>query len=139
MNWNFSYKDGHLIRDEDGKVMGNKDRDGYMCFTKGNRSFKVHRVIYELHHGSIAKGLQVHHINSNKQDNRIENLALVTPQQNCTKTDRLGNGYYLHKQSNKYHAYRVFKGKKYSSGYWVTKCGAYLASKMIFVNLKHQF
>ena len=132
--WKFSYTDGKLIRDKDGKQMGNVDKDGYLCFSMNKSTHKVHRIIYELHHGAIPKGMQIHHINSNKQDNRIENLKLVTPQQNRTQPDSMGNGFYLHKQSNKYHAYRVYKGKKYSNGYWSTKCGAYIASKMIFVN-----
>jgi hypothetical protein len=37
-----------------------------------------HVVVWEAHFGQIPKGMDVHHINGNKLDNRIGNLALLT-------------------------------------------------------------
>jgi uncharacterized protein YbdZ (MbtH family) len=36
-----------------------------------------HRAVWKQHKGKIPKGYEIHHINHNRQDNRIENLALL--------------------------------------------------------------
>lgn len=54
----------------------------------------VHTLVYSAFHGEITKGYQVNHINEIKTDNRIENLELLTPKENCnhgTRNIRIGN------------------------------------------------
>lgn len=41
-----------------------------------------HRFVWETNHGVIPIGMEIDHINGDRQDNRIENLRLVTRQQN---------------------------------------------------------
>lgn len=43
------------------------------------KSARIHRLVYESFVGDIPKGKKyhIHHINGNKQDNRVENLELV--------------------------------------------------------------
>ena len=70
---------------------------GYLCSTSGYWRIKIcsvahalHRVIYEMHHGSIPEDMDVDHIDNNKSNNRIENLQLLTRAENVLKNMRGG-------------------------------------------------
>ena len=109
--------------------------NGYVQLNKRvNGERWEHRVVYEKHHGPIPKGMQIHHINGNKQDNRIENLAMLSDKDNKQKSDRMGKGYTI--RSNKKHPYqanRKVNGIYYVIGSFGTACGAYMASRMAYL------
>ena len=71
--------------------MGNKNNRGYLIFAvrkyaqPGHKTYLVHRFIYECFNGVIAEGMEIDHINNNKEDNRLCNLQLLTPQENSKK------------------------------------------------------
>lgn len=56
------------------------DNYGYWVITsrkEGNFNKKLHRLIYEEEYGEIPEGYVIHHLNSIKTDNRIENLQCI--------------------------------------------------------------
>lgn len=63
-----------------------KKNSGYLLvslYKNGvSKKFLVSRLIYSTFYGSIPIGMQVNHINENKQDNSIQNLNLMTPKEN---------------------------------------------------------
>ena len=61
----------------------NKSTTGYLQFSNRGKETLVHRYIYERFYNKIIdKGNQIDHIDGNKSNNSIKNLAEVTPGQN---------------------------------------------------------
>lgn len=96
-SYSWYYLNGYAVRDfrVDGK----------------RKHTKMHRFIYELKHGDIKDGMIIDHINRDKLDNMVENLRIVTKQENNTNKSKRKN------TSSKYVG--VSKNKK--SGNWVVE------------------
>ena len=86
-------KDGkiiHIIKKVPHK--GNENGDGYLIYKvrkhgqPSYKNFKAHRFIYECFNGVIKKRKEIDHINNIKDDNRLCNLQLLTPSENCKKS-----------------------------------------------------
>ena len=70
---------------------GYKRGNGYMqCNVRkyGGRfkRYYVHRFVFECFNGLIPEGKVIDHINDDRKDNRLCNLQLLTPQENCKKS-----------------------------------------------------
>jgi hypothetical protein len=68
---------------------------GGFCKTTGRyfvrlkrKSYLVHRIIYEMHMGSIADGLVIDHIDGNPSNNTVKNLRVVTGAVNTRNAKR---------------------------------------------------
>lgn len=72
------------------------DKDGYLRVTQGDRQILIHRFIMEKYLGRpLTKQEDVHHRNGDRQDNRLQNLELLSHGKHSTithtkdKSDRL--------------------------------------------------
>lgn len=63
-----------------------KHNTGYLqfhCWQNGKvKCIRVHRAVWEAFNGPIPSGLEINHINTIRDDNRLENLEVVTPSEN---------------------------------------------------------
>ena len=71
-----------------------------VCNQNGIKIFYVHRFVYECINGPIPDGMEINHINNDKQDNCIENLELVTRQQNMIYEGKNRLGKKISKKQN---------------------------------------
>lgn len=82
-------KSGFYFLTKNGKKLGRKssspdgyghiDKEGYRQLWDGEqkRLRSEHSMVWEAYFGEIPEGMQIHHRNENRLDNRIENLMLV--------------------------------------------------------------
>lgn len=64
------------------------DNQGYkqvVLYRDGKRYFRrVHRLVWESYNGDIKEGMVINHIDSNKTNNSLSNLEVVTNQYNVS-------------------------------------------------------
>lgn len=72
-----------------------KHRCGYRTVTLQipgglNRTFYIHRLVYEFWKERIPKGMQINHIDGNKTNNNLNNLELVSRKDNMKHAQEMG-------------------------------------------------
>ena len=88
--------------------------------------YNLHRMIFMYHYGYLTHGLQIDHIDTNKSNNRIENLREVTSSQNHMNTKlRVDNtsgikGVYWNKPRRKWYSRIRVNGKNTYLGSYST-------------------
>ena len=103
---------------------------GYRAVMINNKSFKYHRVVYFIHnqewdiHNSCRDNL-IDHIDQDKLNNNIENLRVVSHQQNIW--NRKTKGFHFHRKSGKYLARITLNTKRMTIGYFNTEDEAHQA------------
>jgi len=135
----FYYRDGKLFNNryrgrqarKDEEAGGNSGyKDEYKKVGIRGYYYKTHRLVWVFHYGDIPTELQVDHINGNKFDNRIENLRLVTAQENLF--NRKAKGYYWETARGQWNARIGINGVKMFLGRFDTEVEArtaYLKAK----------
>ena len=108
---------------------------GYRVVRINNKLYKYHRVVYYLHNEEwdirdSCRDNSIDHIDRNKLNNNIENLRVVTNQQNQWNTN--SKGFAFHKATGKYEARIMVDGKRKHLGLFETEYearNAYLDAK----------
>ena len=62
------------------------DQNGYVEIRINKKKYFEHRFVWEKVNGKIPKGYIIHHLNGDKQDNRIENLCMLPRKEHSPKT-----------------------------------------------------
>jgi len=57
---------------------GTISTQGYKVIYVNRKRVLEHRYVWEKVNGKIPKGFQIHHINNDRLDNRIENLTIMS-------------------------------------------------------------
>ena len=65
-------------KDEYGYIRANLQKD-----SGGQQHWRFHRLIWTAVNGEIPEGMQVNHIDENKENNSISNLNLLSCKENC--------------------------------------------------------
>ena len=102
-----------------------KAKNGYLLVrlyaSENSWTFYLHRLVWEAFNGKILEGIQVNHKNEIKTDNRLENLNLMTPKENCnwgTAQDRKRKSMKeKHRYLTEEHKQKLLEGRKKSNTY----------------------
>ena len=138
----FKYRDGKLYnkinrnnRASKGDRSGTLSPSGYRMSHVNGKNIREHRVIWEMLNGKIPKGLQIDHINRIKDDNRIENLRVVTGSVNRHNNNGVGVKIDKRALARPYTAHIKNKQKSIHIGNYGTFCGAKMARMMYKLKL----
>lgn len=87
------YDDEHILKPHKVIVYG-KERLQTALTKDGVKKYPIiARLVYETFVGEIPEGMQVNHIDENPSNNKVENINLMTPQENSnwgTRNQRIG-------------------------------------------------
>lgn len=91
LNEFLEYRDGELFWKKKhsrtviiGNKVGNMDSKGYLRMCINYKEFRLHRIIFLMHHGYLPEFID--HIDGNKTNNRIGNLRPATKSENAKNT-----------------------------------------------------
>jgi hypothetical protein len=98
-NQNYSVSFSGRVKNKNGKVMNQYlDRYGYYYVSLGGKKYKVHRLVASAFIGDVG-GKEVDHIDTNRKNNSLGNLRIVTRKENANNPRSILN---LKKHASKY-------------------------------------
>lgn len=101
---------------------GSYNGGGYKILKINKKAYYYHRVLYKLHNpewnfNDTSKNNVIDHIDNNTNNNKIENLRVVTQQQNIFNINT-ARGYYWHTQKRKWRVVLVVDGERKELGFF---------------------
>lgn len=87
----FVTSDGRFFKWNGNEIIGYKNPSGYIVIQFMHNSFMANRLVWMAFNGEIEKGMEIDHINGDRQDNRLENLRKVTHKENCNNPITIKN------------------------------------------------
>lgn len=118
-------------------VRASKGHNGYRLVKLLGKTYRLHRVIWELHNGAIPDGMEIDHIDGDTNNNKLSNLRLVTKSQNAfNRKNHTGKTLpkgivFLHKDSI-YQARIMKEGKRFCFHHKdLVKCQDWLVTKRL--------
>ena len=146
----FEYKDGHLYwkkKIAKNIIVGSKagwiSGAGNYDLMYQNKTYKVHRLIFALHHGYFPKIID--HIDGNPLNNKINNLREATHSQNLQnsklrKDNKSGEkGVIWDKKYKKWRVSCVLNKKQYHGGYYKNLTEAIESVRKLRTQLHEEF
>lgn len=115
---------GVIINKQTKLILRYTDRHGYKRIGLQGKTYGVHLLVWRAFVGEIPKGLQIDHINGIRDDNRLENLRLVSGSENMKNSYANGhvgavevyqfdeNGTFIKKYNSFHEAAQVVKGNE---------------------------
>ena len=94
----FITEDGRFFRDNGYQIIGVRYPSGYRHITFAGKRYPASRLVWNTFNGDIPEGMEIDHINTVRDDNRLSNLRLVTHKENCRNARSIEN-YRRHNKS----------------------------------------
>lgn len=111
--------------------------NGYYQVRLKRRTFRIHRLILELFDQPILDGCVVDHIDGNKLNNSINNLRIVSLEENAKNriTTESNTGIpYLHRTQSRYQVALVLNNQRYTKTFNFLSLGGEAAAKHEAIN-----
>ena len=125
LNELFEYRDGKLYNKTNraskarmGMESGTQNPNGYRYIDVEGKHCRTHRLIWIMYNGDIPENMYIDHKNCIRNDNRIDNLRVVTKQENSFNRTNV-QGYYWVKKSQKWRARIMVDGVQKHLGYFI--------------------
>ena len=140
-DYNYSINEnGEVRNDKTGRILKNYiSNRGYFYTSLNNnnkqKAFTIHRLLAKYFKDDYSEELDVDHIDRNRLNNNLENLRMVTRQENlCNVSSHKDSsskykGVYYNKRRLKWHTSIYNNGKKIHLGYYNSELEAAQAYK----------
>ncbi|AXF52527.1 MAG: HNH endonuclease [Caudoviricetes sp.] len=84
-------KDGEVVSLKTQKYLLPSERNGYFRYNIGTKKCSAHILVWEAFNGEIPKGMVIDHIDTNRSNNKLSNLKLLSQKENIINAQQNGH------------------------------------------------